>query len=87
MSRFHFDISKFNTAFDITNGNETVTVHSTKHAVETCGCNNCRTIMAHRKPAQPAKESWTYKYTYTPPAPAAPPPPMYAAPPPPQPPP
>ncbi|KAJ2784177.1 hypothetical protein H4R18_001304 [Coemansia javaensis] len=67
-------------AFDITNGADTLTIQSTKHVVETCVCANCKAIMAKRaedakKAEEAKKQQWTFKYTYTPPAPAPPPPP------------
>ncbi|KAJ2795970.1 hypothetical protein H4R20_005697 [Coemansia guatemalensis] len=75
MSQFIYnfeDFKKITRAVDITNGADTITIHSTKHVVESCVCSNCKSIMAQRKAAEDAKkkEQWTYKYTYTPPAPA-----------------
>ncbi|KAJ2449982.1 hypothetical protein EV183_004573 [Coemansia sp. RSA 2336] len=79
MSQFYFDFSKINNPFDVTNGKDTVTIRSTKHVVEVCVCDNCKAIMAQRKAEEAKKkETWTYKYTYTPPAPAAPPAPPKA---------
>ncbi|KAJ2158586.1 hypothetical protein GGF46_003652 [Coemansia sp. RSA 552] len=68
-SSFFYDFSALNKAFDITNGSDTVTIQSTKHVVESCVCDNCKSIMAARKAAAEKKEAWTCKYTYTPPAP------------------
>ncbi|KAJ1835309.1 hypothetical protein LPJ63_001259 [Coemansia sp. RSA 2711] len=73
MSNFYFDFAKLNAPYVISNGKDTVTIRSTKHVVETCVCDNCKAIMAHRKAEEAKKkETWSYKYTYTPPAPAAP---------------
>ncbi|KAJ1798194.1 hypothetical protein LPJ59_002657 [Coemansia sp. RSA 2399] len=69
MNHFYYDFSKAG-AFDITNGDDTVTINSVKHVVDVCVCDNCKKIVAAKKAAQ--KEEWTYKYVYTPPAPAAP---------------
>ncbi|KAJ2138558.1 hypothetical protein IW139_005603, partial [Coemansia sp. RSA 353] len=76
MSQFHFDFSKFNTPFDVTNGSDTVTIRSTKHVVASCVCANCKNIVAARKAEEAKKmENWKVQYKYTPPAPAAPKPP------------
>ncbi|KAJ1728282.1 hypothetical protein LPJ61_004115 [Coemansia biformis] len=73
MSVFHYDFAKFNNAFDITNGADTLTIHSTKHVVESCVCGNCKSIMAQRaEEEKKKKEHWSFKYTYTPPAAPAP---------------
>ncbi|KAJ2541779.1 hypothetical protein EV175_006116, partial [Coemansia sp. RSA 1933] len=56
MNHFFYDFSKAG-AFDITNGDDTVTINSVKHNVEVCVCDNCKKIVAAKK-AQ--KEEWTY---------------------------
>ncbi|KAJ1665027.1 hypothetical protein EV178_003593 [Coemansia sp. RSA 1646] len=70
MNHFYYDFSKAG-AFDITNGDDTVTINSVKHVVDVCVCDNCKKIVAAKKAAA-QKEEWTYKYVYTPPAPAPP---------------
>ncbi|KAJ2710244.1 hypothetical protein H4R19_003843, partial [Coemansia spiralis] len=54
MSAFHYDFAKFNKAFDITNGSDTLTINSTKHVTEVCVCANCVAIMAQRAAAERA---------------------------------
>ncbi|KAJ2761345.1 hypothetical protein IWQ56_005173, partial [Coemansia nantahalensis] len=64
MSVFHYDFAKFSTAFDITNGSDTLTIHSTKHVTEACVCTNCKAIMAQRAEEEKKKnEQWSIKYT------------------------